>query len=455
MQACTKQKTNKSMHINRRSFIKKSAITSAGISVGAMLPAGSWARNISPSDQINVALIGCRNHGFNILRNHLEYNDVNCVAMCDVDSNILNERAGNLKENYDQSPRLYSDFRKMLEQKDIDAVIIGTPDHWHCLQLVYSLQAGKDVYVEKPLANTIAECNIMVEAARHYKKVVQVGQQQRSNVAFLETIKMVKDGYIGKLRKVNIWGNFNYGTGSIPREDEAVPDGVDYDTWLGPAPKRPFNRNRFHGSWRHFWDYGGGLMSDWGVHLIDMGLWAGDIVAAPGQVMTYAANTSTEIRQRDSFDTMTVVYPKKDYVINWDMTAGVQQGPWEKMYGAAFIGEKGTIVTDRHSFRVYPEWDNSANENKIEARQVNGLREAHSIHVRNFLDCVKTRETPVCTPEIGRAAALHVHIPNIAARVGETLLIWDDENSRFTNSEKANELITPEYRSPWTLPKIG
>jgi predicted dehydrogenase len=443
------------MHINRRNFIKKSALTSAGIGVGAILPAGSWARSISPSDKINVALIGCRNHGFTILRNHLEYNDVNCVAICDIDSNILSERAGNLKENYNQTPRLYSDFRKMLEQKDIDAVIIGTPDHWHCLQLVYSLQAGKDVYVEKPLANTIAECNIMVEAARHYKKVVQVGQQQRSNVAFLESIKMVKDGYIGKLRKVNIWGNFNYGIGSIPREDEEVPSGVDYDSWLGPAPKRPFNRNRFHGSWRHFWDYGGGLMSDWGVHLIDMGLWAGDIIAAPEQVMTYAANTSTEKRQRDSFDTMTVVYPKKDYVINWDMTAGVQQGPWEKLYGAAFIGEKGTIVTDRHSFRVYPEWDNSANENKIEARQVNGLREAHSIHVRNFLDCVKTRETPVCTPEIGRAAALHVHIPNIAARVGETLLIWDDEKSRFTNSEKANELITPEYRSPWTLPKIG
>ncbi|MGF1584105.1 MAG: Gfo/Idh/MocA family protein [Bacteroidales bacterium] len=443
------------MHINRRSFIKKSAITSAGISVGAILPARAWERNISPSDKINIALIGCRNHGFSILRHHLEYSDVNCVALCDIDSNILGERAGNLKENYDQHPRLYSDFRKMLEQKDIDAVIIGTPDHWHCLQLVYCLQAGKDVYVEKPLANTIAECNIMVEAARYYKKVVQVGQQQRSNVAFLETMNMVKEGYIGTLRKVNIWGNFNYGIGSIPREDEPVPDGVDYDTWLGPSPKRPFNRNRFHGSWRHFWDYGGGLMSDWGVHLIDMGLWAGDIIAAPGQVMTYAANTSTETRQRDSFDTMTVVYPKKDYVINWDMTAGVQQGPWEKMYGAAFIGEKGTIVTDRHSFRVYPEWDNSTNEGKIEARQVNGLREAHSIHVRNFLDCVKTRETPVCTPEIGRAAALHVHIPNIAARVGESLLIWDDQNSRFTNSEKANELITPEYRAPWTLPKIG
>jgi predicted dehydrogenase len=443
------------MQINRRNFLKKSALTSAGIGLTAAIPSTVWAAKISPSDRINVALIGCRNHGFNILRNHLEYNDVNCVALCDIDSGVLNERANNLKENYNQKPVLYSDFRKMLEQKDIDAVIIGTPDHWHCIQVVYCLQAGKDVYVEKPLANTIAECNIIVQAANHYKRVVQVGQQQRSNIAFLETMRLIKEGNIGNLRKVNIWGNFNYGTGSIPREDEPVPDGVDYDMWLGPAPERPFNRNRFHGSWRHFWDYGGGLMSDWGVHLIDMGLWAKDLLAAPSQVMTYAANNSTEKRHRDTFDTMTVIYPKDDYVINWDMTAGVQNGPYEKMYGVAFIGEKGTIVTNRNSYQLFPEWDNAAGAHKTEPVNVSGLREAHSLHVRNFLDCVKTRDTPVCTPEMGRAAAIHVHVPNIAARTGETLLIWDDENSRFTNSQKANELITPEYRAPWTLPKIG
>lgn len=441
--------------LNRRNFLRKSAITATGISMATIIPSPVRAAQTSPNDKINVALIGCRNHGFNILRAHLSYNDTNCVALCDVDSSILNERADEIKTDYNQHPLLYGDFRKMLEQKDIDAVIIGTPDHWHCLQLVYCLQAGKDVYVEKPLANTIGECNIMVGAAGYYNKVVQVGQQQRSNYAFKETIRMIREGHIGILRKVNIWGNFNYGIGSIPREDEPVPEGVDYDMWLGPAPERPFNRNRFHGSWRHFWDYGGGLMSDWGVHLLDMGLWVKDIVDAPERVMTFATNNSPEIRQRDSFDTMTVVYPKQDYVMNWDMTAGVQQGPYEKLYGVAFIGEKGTIVTDRHSYRLFPEWDGSTNSHKTEAIHITGTREAHSSHVRNFLDCIKSRETPLCPPETGRAAAIHAHIPNIAARVGASLLIWDDANSRFTNNDKANELITPQYRSPWTLPKIG
>ncbi len=152
---------------------------------------------------------------------------------------------------------------------------------------------------------------------------------------------------------------------------------------------------------------------------------------------------------------MNVTYPKDDYVFNWDMTAGVQQGPYEKLYGLAFIGEDATIVTDRNSFRVYPEWDGDKKAFKTRAEEYSGGKEAHSIHTRNFLDCVKSRETPVCPTEIGRTAAIHAHIANISGRVGEPVLIWDDQNNRFTNSEKANQLIVPEYRAPWTLPKIG
>jgi len=443
------------MTLNRRTFLKHSAVTAAGIGLaGSTFAAGAGSRTAA-SDKLNAALIGCRGRGFGALKNALEYDDVNCVALCDVDQNILEERAKTIREDYGFKPKLYKDFRKMLEQKDIDVVFIGTPDHWHTLNLVYACQAGKDVYVEKPMANTIEECNIMVKAANYYNRVVQVGQQQRSNYTFIESMRRIKNGSIGKLRKVNIWANFNYGVGSVPAPDGPVPQGVDYDFWLGPAPKRPFNPNRFHGSWRHFWDYGGGLMSDWGVHLLDMALWARDLVEAPKVVSTYAANSSTLDRQRDTFDTMTVNFPKDDYVINWDMTAGVQQGPYEKLYGLAFIGEDATIVTDRNSFRVYPEWDNNKKAFRAEEVQYDDGKEAHSPHTRNFLDCVKSRETPICPPEIGRAAALHAHIANIAGRVGEPVLLWDDENNRFTNSEKANQLIVPEYRAPWTLPKIG
>ncbi len=280
------------MTLDRRKFIRNSALTAAGIGLAGRTFAAGSASRIAPSDKINAALIGCRGRGFGALKNALEYDDVNCVALCDVDQNILNERAKNIEDDYGFKPKLYKDFRKMLEQKDIDVVFIGTPDHWHCLNMVYACQAGKDVYVEKPMANSIEECNIMVKASHYYNRVVQVGQQQRSNFTFLATMKRIKEGKIGKLRKVDIWANFNYGIGPKPQPDGPVPEGVDYDLWLGPAPKRPFNPNRFHGTWRMFWDYGGGLMTDWGVHLIDMALWAKDIVEAPRIMSTYAANSS-------------------------------------------------------------------------------------------------------------------------------------------------------------------
>lgn len=442
------------MKLNRRNFIQKTSASAVGAGVFSILPSEIWNSPIAPSDKVNIGLIGCNSQGFWDLICHLEYNDATCVALCDVDSKVLNDRAKEILNKYNQTPKLYGDFRKMLEQKDIDAVIIGTPDHWHCLQLVYACQAGKDVYVEKPMANSIAECNVMVKAANRYNRIVQVGQQQRSGFVFQESMKMIKDGTIGKLRKVNIWGNFNYGTGSIPVADGPVPEGVDYDMWLGPAPLRPFNMNRFHGSWRHYWDYGGGLMSDWGVHLIDMGLWAKDLVEAPPRVLTYAANSSTEKKERDTFDTMTVIYPKKDYVMNWDMIAGVQQGPYEKLYGLAFIGEKATIVTDRNSYQVFPEWDEEKKTGKTKALSYKDGKESHPEHARNFLDCIKSRKTPACPPELGRVAAIHAHISNICARTDEPVLDWDDSKSRFTNSEKANALIKPEYRAPWTFPVI-
>lgn len=440
--------------LNRRDFIKKSSIVGAGIGTASIIPSKVWGAKVAPSDQVNVALIGCRSKGFGILKNHLDFEETNCVAMCDVDRNILEERAAEVKKTYGDSPKLYGDFRKMLEQTDIDVVIVGTPDHWHCLNTVYSLEAGKDVYVEKPMANSIEECNIMTRAANYYGKIVQVGQQQRSNPVFIEVMKLIKGGAIGALRKVNMWANFNYGLGADPAMDSPVPDGVDYNMWLGPAPKRPFNTNHFHGSWRHFWNYGGGMFSDWGVHLIDMGLWVKDQVKAPEQVMTFATNNSSFRKKRDTFDTQTAIFPTKDYVINYEMIAGVQEGPYDLVYGVSFIGDYGTIRSNRTSYTLIPEWDGENEKHLAEAREYSSGNESHSEHVRNFLDCVKTRKTPACPPEVGRAAAIHVHAANIAARIAEPVLIWDDKNNRFSNSEKANGYIVPGYRSPWTLPKI-
>lgn len=442
------------MKTKRRDFLKTTGLATAGLGIAGAFSTSSWAANVSPSDKINVALIGCNNMGFGVLKHHLGYTDANCVAMCDVDSNVLEKRAGEIRETFNQKPKLYSDFRKMLEQKDIDAVIIGTPDHWHCLMTVYALQAGKHVYVEKPMANSIEECNIMVNAASYYKKTVQVGQQQRSGFIFKKAMELIENGEIGALRKIQMWANFEYGVGPEIVSDSSVPAGVDYDMWLGPAPQRAFNKNRFHGSWRHFWDYGGGVVSDWGVHLIDVGLWAKHIGNAPEQTLVYAANTFPEKRARETFDTMSVIYPNKDVVISYDVTAGLQRGPWDMLYGIAFVGNNATIVADRSKLQVYPEWDNKNKKYRAEEYLFDKGKESHSEHVRNFLDCIKSGEKTACPPEIGRAAAMHVHIANIAGRVGEPLLIWDEAKQKFANSNAANELIKPEYRGPWTLPKF-
>jgi len=439
------------MNPSRRSFLKKSAVA---ISAATVIPSEVWSSPFAPSDKVNVALIGCRNMGFGILKHHLDTGMVNCVALCDVDENVLKEKSDIVKKDYNQSPELIKDYRKVLERKDIDAVIIGTPDHWHCLIMVEACAAGKDVYVEKPMANTIAECNIMVKAANRYNRVVQVGQQQRDGKVFIDCMNLIKSGEIGTLRKVNIWANFNYGLGTVPVPDGPVPAGVDYDFWLGPAPKRPFNQARFHGSWRHYWDYGGGLMSDWGVHLIDMALWAGNIVEGPKTVITYAGNLSKQKMARETFDTMNLIFPKKDFVINYDLTAGIQQGPYDSAYGLQFVGEKGILVADRSKYHLYPEWDGEKNAPKVEEVAFEKGHESHREHVDNFLSCIKSREKTSCPPEIGRAAAVHVHIANISARIGQPLLEWDDTANRFTNSEKANEYITPVYRAPWKLPEV-
>jgi predicted dehydrogenase len=437
---------------DRRNFLKSSALLAGGL---WLTPSISEARRHTPaSDQVRVALVGCRGMGFGILRHHLALPEVSCVALCDVDQTILDSRIQEVEVATGKRPEGYKDFRKLLERPDIDAVIIGTPDHWHCLIAVAACQAGKDVYVEKPMANTIGECDLIAQAGDKYDRIIQVGQQQRSGQAFIESRDLVKSGHLGKIRKVNIWSNFNYGLGNLVVPAEPVPQGVDYDFWLGPAPSRPFNPNRFHGNWRHFWDYGGGLMSDWGVHLLDMAIWAEEKPAAPSRVLTYAHNADMDNRDRDTFDTMNVLFPKKDFLINYDMNGGLQTGPYGKPYGIAYVGEKGTLVVNRSGYEIYPEWNESEKAPKCEVKKLEGATESHNLHVANFVECIKSRNQPICPPEAGRIAALHAHIPNIAARVGADELVWDDAARKFVGNDAANALVWPTYRKPWTLPKI-
>lgn len=443
------------MPSTRRHFLSETStlLASAGLAGLISPPLLSSAKNIKnfTADKIVVALVGCRNMGFGDLENALKIPGVECGAICDVDNEILQKRSADILKIQGKAPVQYKDYRKLMENKDIHAVIIGTPDHWHCLPFIAACQAGKDIYVEKPLANSIAECDLMVNAARKYNCVVQVGQQQRSGAHWKQAMDFINAGKIGQLRKVNIWSNFNYGVGQPKVADEVPPPEVDFDMWLGPAPQRSFNKNRFHGSWRMFWDYGGGLMTDWGVHLIDMALWVKGITELPLAVSASGGNFAFPDKAHETFDTMSVSYQMKDYTINWEHTAGTQSGPYGRAYGLAFVGNDATLVIDREGWELYPELENG--KYKVPAMPKQSGRDSHEPHMRNFIECVKTGKDPACTIENGRLVAVYAHMANIALRTN-TRLEWSAATKNFGNNAAANNLITPSYRKPWVLPKV-
>jgi len=300
------------------------------------------------------------------------------------------------------------------------------------------------------MANSIAECNIMVKASNYYKRIVQVGQQQRSGFVFQESMRMIKDGTIGNLRKVNAWGNFNYGTGSNPVADSAVPEGVDYDMWLGPAPNRPFNRNRFHFTFRWFWDYAGGLMTDWGVHLLDYALY-GMNVTTPKSVMAMGGKYGYPADACETPDSLQTIYEFDGFNVLWDHAIGINDGAYGRNHGLGFVGENGTLVVDRDGWEVIPEKVNGK-ERMQAVPLAQGDGKGLNNHVRNFLTCIQSRNPNTnASVEIGAHIAKFSAIGNIAYRTGKKL-VWD--GTKFTNDVDANSYLVPTYRGPWELPKV-
>ena len=264
-------------------------------------------------------------------------------------------------------------------------------------------------------------------------------------------MELIQNGAIGQLRKVNIWGNFNYGIGDMKAPDSAVPAGVDYDMWLGPAPLKSFNKTRFHGNWRMFWDYGGGLVTDWGVHLLAMALWVQDIKEQPLAVMSTGGYWGYPDHAHETFDTLSVIYQMKDYTITWQNTAGTENGPYNRTYGLAYIGNDATLVIDRGGWELIPEKENG--KDKVPSMPFQQGRDYHEDHMKNFLACIKTRQDPNCTVENARLVALYAHAGNISLRT-QSRLEWNEADKNFGHNTAANALITPAYRKPWRLPKL-
>jgi predicted dehydrogenase len=440
------------MKTSRRQFIKNTAIAATGIGLSSSSPLAwsSGSKTIPASDTVVIGLIGCKGMGFSDLKAFLKHPGVVCGALCDIDQNVLAERMAGMSDMPGKKPEVYTDYRKLLENKDIDAVIIATPDHWHCLQTVHALEAEKDVYVEKPLANSIGECNIMVNAARKHNRIIQVGQWQRSDPHWQEVVRYIDSGRLGRIRMVKAWSYVGW-KGALPSlPDEPAPQGVDYDMWLGPAPQRPFNRNRFHFTFRWFWDYAGGLMTDWGVHLLDYAL-AGMKVANPRSVISSGGKYAFPDDPMETPDTQQAIYEFDGFGLIWEHTIGIYGGNYGRGHGVAYIGENGTLVVDRNGWEVLPEIKNEIplmEAIPLQAGQAGGL----DLHVRNFLDCIKSREIPNAPIETGANIARVAHLGNMAYRTGRKLF-WDPSANSLVHDEEAAKLLIPSYRAPWKLPE--
>ncbi|MFC7524972.1 Gfo/Idh/MocA family protein [Parapedobacter sp. GCM10030251] len=434
------------MNTTRREFL--GTMTTLAATVGA---ASAFPRTFSIGKQqqktIRVGLIGANGMGWANLNSMLKVPDVQCTALCDVDANVLNKRADELKAR-NITPKLYAKHEDLLADPNVDAVIIGTPDHWHCLMMVDACAAGKDVYVEKPLGNSIAECNAMVAAAAKHNRAVQVGQWQRSQQHFRDAMEFVHSGKLGKIRLVKAWAYQGW-MKSIPvKPDGPAPEGVDYTRWLGPAKMRPFNPNRFHFEFRWFWDYAGGLMTDWGVHMLDFAL-IGMKATTPKSIMATGGKFAYPDDAAETPDTLTTVYEFDDFTVQWEHANGIDGGPYGRNHGVAFIGNFGTLVVDRGGWEVIPE-GKRMEAVPLQKSKDNGL----DMHTRNFIDVVRSRQLEALNAPVtaGAHIAIFSQMGNIAYRTGEKIY-WNEQKGQFSSSA-ANRLLAAEYHNGYRIPKV-
>jgi len=433
-------------------------VAAGAVTAGVGLPALGQAKSVSANDKVIVGVVGTGGRGRSDLSNFFRQPDVEVAAVCDVYQPNLDKGLAATGGK----AQTYTDFRQLLDRKDIDVVLIGTPDHWHPLVMVEACKAGKDVYVEKPICHTVDEGKVMVEAARKYNRVVQVGTQQRSGIHFQKAVKLVQDGFIGKVSFVRTWNYGNQypeGIGNPP--DSEAPSGLNWDFWLGPAPKVPFNRNRFgigkghYSYFRYFWDYAGGYMTDWGVHLIDIVQWAMKVdgpsaITALGGKFYLHDNAETP-------DTLQVTYEYENpkfvcvYENRWDNANSM----YGKGYGMEFHGTDGTLFIDRSGFEVIPESRERDGKEVAQtaSMQMKAVNNSSFDHVRNFLDCVKTRQRPISDIEIGHRSTSTCLLGNVALRSQERLA-WDVEKQVLIHASptaKAHRYLTRHYRAPWKL----
>lgn len=438
------------MSINRRKFVNKSVQAIAGAGMLGTVPWELAAKQripVSQNDQVNFGVIGVNGMGWTDTRSLMKIPGVNLVAVCDVDENVTRNRVAELAK-LDIKVDTYTDYRKMLDDRDIDVVVIGTPDHWHCLQMVEACAAGKDVYVEKPVGNSIAECEVMIGAQKKFNRAVQAGQWQRSMPHFVDALNFLKTGKLGKIRTVKAWAYQGWMSDIPAKPDSPVPSGVHYDLWLGPATKRPFNENRFHFNFRWFWDYAGGLMTDWGVHLIDYAL-LGMNAKLPKSVYASGGKYAYPDGGNETPDTLTTVFDFGDFTMLWEQAQSISNGNYGRDHGISYIGNNGTLVLDRGGWEVIPD-EERMEPVPFQPNQGSGI-DAHTV---NFIEAVRSgrHDALTCPIQAGAHVATVCQMGNISYRTGQ-IVHWDESRGVFLEDE-ANKYLAAGYHNKYTLPKV-
>lgn len=435
---------SKSNTLTRRQFTKRSAALAAAVTAAPAINV------LGANEKVQLGCIGLGGRGSHHCRQFAQMDGVKIVALSDAYMPHVERNA----EQFDEPVQKTQDFRHVLDNKDVDAVVIASPDHWHAIQAIMACQAGKDVYVEKPMSHTVEEGKRLIQAAKYYKRVVQVGQQQRSSKQFQRAVEMVKNGDIGKVtsaRCINTWPIFGYLSGGpqgIGRKpDENPPAGLDYDLWLGPAPKRPYNPNRFLVNFYFYLDYSGGMLTAWGVHLFDIVMWA----MGPQMKGAYCyGGKFAHDDDRNTPDTAEVIYDTPNYTFTYCLRHGngFPDDPDEGQidHGIYFYGDKATILVNRNHAKIYQEKDMK----KVEIIPAEG---GDVEHKQNWLECLRSRQTTVCPPEDGYYANLPGLLALISWQVGRHIN-WDWDKQTIVGDEEAAALLTKKYREPFVLPEV-
>lgn len=431
-------------HLHRRSFLRSAAAAAAASSLPSWFVEQDVAaqdEKLAANDKPGIALIGCGGRGKAVMREAAQHGNV--VAYCDVDD----ARLGQAKELWPDATPL-KDFRKLLERKDVDTVVNGTPDHWHTLVNIAALKAGKDVYSEKPLTLTIDEGKRLVETVKTTKRILQTGSQQRSDARFRLACELVRNGRLGKLQQVNVW--LPSGRREGPFEPKPVPSGFDWDMWQGQTPAVDYVPERTHTTFRYWWEYSGGTMTDWGAHHLDIAQWGTDhdrsgpvsIEAKPLVQMIPGGFTAySEYEVNYAYADGVKLVCNSTTANNWSGGVVDKNG---QQHGVKFEGAEGWIFVTRGRIEA-------SDPDLLTTRLPSTAKRlyASNNHMQNFFDCIRSRETPICDAEIGHRSVSVCHLGVIGLRLGRRLQ-WDPAKQQFVGDAQANGWLSREMRKPWT-----